>query len=86
MEPLNEDQQMGMIVAKQQDAAADLQDLDIKFTELLGRFNALEKLITKKLTTVEAVFKTLRFLGYLAVAVATFHFGDVPKLWVSFFS
>ena len=86
MEPMNEDQQLGMLTQSVADAAEDHEDLVTRFESLQTRFDQLEKLITKKLTTVETVFKTLRFLGYLVVAIATFHFGDIPKLWVSFFS
>lgn len=86
MKPLTEEQQLGMLIAQQDDARDDHERLVEDFEALKSRFDDLEKLITKKLTTVEAVFKTLRFLGYALVAVLTFHFGDIPKLWVAFFS
>lgn len=42
--------------------------------------------VALKFKTAETVFKTLKILGLLVVAVLTFKFGDIKSLWSTFFS
>jgi len=46
----------------------------------------LQTEIALKFRTAETVFKTLKVLGLIVVAILTFKFGDIRALWSTFFS
>jgi hypothetical protein len=52
---------------------------------VITRLDSLEKMVESKFRTAEVVFKTLKFLGYAALAILTLKFGDLPRLWAHFF-
>lgn len=78
MEPMNHEQQMGFIISKLEELSEDVRSLTAKH-------EVLEKQVSEKFQTAEAVLRTLKFLGAAVVALLTFHFGDLPRLWSSFF-
>ena len=78
MEPMNKDQQMGVILERLTDTAEAVHRLE-------QRFNHLEARVDDKFKTAEAVMKMLKFLGLSALAVLSFKFGDVSRLWTHFF-
>lgn len=71
-------QQLGYVLAKLEEIRADLEKVD-------SRLSTLEDKVTDKFKTAELAIKWLRFLGLAAIAVLTFQFGDVSRLWVHIF-
>lgn len=65
------------------DAQVDL--LQERFDKLEERFDRLESLIEGKLATAEAIFSVIKFIGLAAVAILTFKFGDISRLWTTLF-
>lgn len=78
MEPLNNEQQLGILIARLEEMASSIERLEAKH-------DALDELVKGKFRTAEVVFKTLKFIGLASVAVLSFKFGDVSKLWQTFF-
>lgn len=75
---MNQEQQLGVMLERLQDACAGLERLE-------SRFNDLETRVNDKFKTAEVVLSTFKFLGLTIVAIVTFKFGDVTKLWHAFF-
>lgn len=78
MEPLDEQQQIGFLIAS-------VADLQAEQREIRKDLNELAKLVGDKFKTAELTFKILKFIGLVLVAVLTFKFGDISKLWIYFF-
>lgn len=74
MEPMNKEQQLGVILEKLSDTADSISRLE-------DRFNKLEARVDDKFRTAENFLKFLKFLGFSLVAILTFKFGDISKLW-----
>lgn len=74
MERRQDDKQIGYMTAKLEEV------LDLAKSHET-RLDVLEKNIAEKFTTVETVFKILKFTGLAIAAVLTFKFGDVAQLW-----
>lgn len=79
MEPINEDQQMGYLLSKIEDIAKGQEVLTLKVT-------SLEERVNDKFKTAEVVVKVMKFLALALIAILTFKFGDVTRLWSYFFS
>ena len=71
-------EQLGYLTARVEDLARDQEALREKFDKL-------EILIAKKFATAETLFNVFKFIGLAAIAVLTFKFGDISKLWNTFF-
>ena len=72
METLEE--KIGYLVAKAEEQGRDLEAVSLKIQKL-------EDTVAQKLRTVEIVIGVVKFLGFALVAVLTFKFGDVSRLW-----
>lgn len=72
------EQQVGYLVAKIEEQGDDIK-------KLMGRVDAMDRLLAEKLNTVETVFKVIKFAGIVIVAVLTFKFGDIAKWWTFLF-
>ena len=79
MEPLNKEQQLGIILERLSDTVDAVNRLE-------QRFNGLEARVNDKFKTAETMVKFMRFLGLGFVALLTFKFGDISRLWHHFFS
>jgi hypothetical protein len=85
MEPLNQEQQLGIIIEKLQDFEGRFDDFNDRFNIHVEKEDLLEKYVQDKFRTVEIVFNVIKFTGLAIVAVLTFKFGDVTRLWDHFF-
>ena len=74
MEPLDDKQQIGYLIARIEDIASSQQSLATEF-------NLLKNRVDEKFKTAEVVFKILKFLGLALIAIVTFKFGDISRLW-----
>lgn len=79
------DQQIGYLLGKMEEFGDTLKQHLKDDTDVLGRIHEkldkLEDKVSEKFTTVETVFKVLKFIGLALVAVLTFKFGDIAALW-----
>ena len=72
------DEKVGYLMAKAEEQKGDLVRVEQKV-------DSLTELVSTKFATAETVFKVLRFLGIVVVALATLQFGDIAKWWAFFF-
>ena len=72
------DQQLGYLTGKLEEV------LEIT-KENSDRLTKLEDQVAEKFTTVETLFKVVKFGGLAIGAILTFKFGDVAQLWHAFF-
>jgi len=49
------------------------------------KLDKLEDKVSEKFTTVETIFKVIKFTGLAIIAVLTFHFGDITNIWHTIF-
>ena len=73
------DEKIGYLIAKAEEQRNDIEALSLK----LDRF---EGVVAQKLKTIETLIAVGKFIGLAIVAVLTFKFGDVSRLWDHFFS
>lgn len=78
MEPMNKDERMGVLIER-------LNDTIDAAARLEGRFDKLEARVEDKFRTAESLMRVVRFIGLTVVAILTFKFGDVSRLWTHFF-
>jgi len=64
---------------------ANVEHIAKRQDDILKRLDRLDYLVESKFHTAEVVFKTLKFLGLVVVAVLSLKFGDIPRLWSHFF-
>ena len=84
MEPLDKEQQIGYLISQLNEQKEMLTRIDTLVLDRIdSRLDALEKLVESKFRTAEIVFKTLKVIFLLAVAVLTWKWGDLPSLWAS---
>ena len=72
------EEKVGYLLAKQEENKSDMVRVEQKVDELTT-------MVSSKFATAETVFKVLRFLGIVVVALATLQFGDIAKWWAFFF-
>jgi len=60
---------------------ARVEDMNSTLTLLVHRHDELEKTVEGKFKTAETVFKTLKFMGLVSMAILTLRFGDIVKLY-----
>lgn len=65
MEPTDQNQQLGYLIAVVEEAVNDLKRIDERLT-------TLEDKVEEKFRTAETILKLLRYVGYALVAVLTF--------------
>jgi hypothetical protein len=70
------EENIGYLLAKQEEQKSDLVRVEQKV-------DSLTELVSTKFATAETVFKVIKFLGIVVVAVATLQFGDIAK-WFNF--
>ena len=79
------EEKLGYLIAKTEEMSAD----NVRFFEQLdkvdNRLSTLEYTVHDKFKTVELFIKGLKFIGLATVAVLSFQFGDVSRLWTFFF-
>lgn len=78
MEPTDEKQQIGYLLAKIEEICSSQNSLN-------RRFDELEKRVDDKFRTAEIVFSIGKFLGLSLLAILTFKLGDIGSLWTRFF-
>ena len=78
MEPLDEQQQIGYLIS-------EVKDLRLEQDNLRRKVDNLHELIMDKFKTAELTLRIFKFIGLVVVAVLTFKFGDISKLWSYFF-
>jgi hypothetical protein len=71
------EENIGYLLAKQEEQKSDLVRVEQKV-------DSLTELVSTKFATAETVFKVIKFLGIVVVAVATLQFGDIAK-WFNYF-
>ena len=71
------DEKVGYLMAKAEEQKGDLVRVEQKVDELTT-------MVSSKFATAETVFKVLRFVGIVVVALATLQFGDIAK-WFNYF-
>lgn len=79
MEPLNEEQQMGIVIAQLKDVASAVSKLD-------ERLDALERRVEDKFRTIEIAFKVIRYIGLIGMALVSLRFADSLSLWEQLWS
>ena len=72
------EEKLGYLIAKVEEISKDSKAMGAKL-------ETLETRVDDKFKTAEATFRILKFIGYAAVAVLTFKFGDVPALFDKLF-
>ncbi len=72
------EEKVGYLIAKIEEQGQALESVSRKV-------DYLEKTVSEKLNTVETVIKVFKFLGLGFVALMTFKFGDITRLWYHFF-
>jgi hypothetical protein len=70
------EENIGYLLAKQEEQKSDLVRVEQKV-------DSLTEMVSTKFATAETVFKVIKFLGIVVVAVATLQFGDIAK-WFNF--
>jgi hypothetical protein len=70
------EEKVGYLLAKQEEQKSDMVRVEQKV-------DSLTELVSLKFATAETVFKVIKFLGIVVVAVATLQFGDIAK-WFNF--
>jgi hypothetical protein len=70
------EENIGYLLAKQEEQKSDLVRVEQKV-------DSLTELVSTKFATAETVFKVIKFLGIVVVAIATLQFGDIAK-WFNF--
>jgi hypothetical protein len=70
------EENIGYLLAKQEEQKSDLVRVEQKV-------DSLTEMVSTKFATAETVFKVVKFLGIIVVAVATLQFGDIAK-WFNF--
>lgn len=73
------DEKIGYLLSKTEELKSDQERIERKV-------DALTDLVKVKFNTAETFLKALKFLGLAVLAVLTFKFGDVTRLWHHFFS
>ena len=73
------DVNLGYLVGKLEDVITKLDKVD-------DRLSKLETQVNDKFKTAEIVLKVFKYLGLILLAVVTFQFGDISKLWSQLFS
>ena len=72
------DEKVGYLMAKAEEQKGDLVRVEQKV-------DSLTELVSTKFATAETVFKVVRFLGIVVIAIATLQFGDIAKWWAFLF-
>lgn len=80
------DQQLGYLTGMVEGLADHIQSISKEGKETREIVLTLQKEVALKFKTAETVFKTLKFLGLIVIAVLTFKFGDIRALWQTFFN
>ena len=68
------EEKIGYLVAKMEEHGHDLR-------KVITKVETLEKTVSEKLTTIDTLFKVVKFGGIVIVAVLTFQFGDISRWW-----
>lgn len=72
------EEKIGYLVAKMEEVGEQIDKVD-------RRLSTLEDTVTSKFHTAEVTFKVLKFIGLGILAIISFKFGDVSRLWTHFF-
>jgi hypothetical protein len=70
------EENIGYLLAKQEEQKSDLVRVEQKV-------DSLTEMVSTKFATAETVFKVVKFLGIVVVAIVTLQFGDIAK-WFNF--
>ena len=71
------EEKVGYLLAKQEENKSDMVRVEQKV-------DSLTEMVSTKFATAETVFKVVRFLGIVVIAIATLQFGDIAK-WFNYF-
>jgi len=66
------EEKVGYLLAKQEEQKSDLIRVEQKV-------DSLTEMVSTKFNTAETVFKVIRFMGIVVVALVTLQFGDITK-------
>lgn len=76
---------LGEMVGTIKEMKEDLRSLRESTEENRQRISNLHDEVTAKFNTAETVFKTLKVVGLVIIAVATFKFGDIKGILTTLF-
>lgn len=82
---MQQSQQIGEMIGTLNEVKANFVELKEEFGVTRALVRELQSDIALKFRTAETVFKTLKVLGLIAIAILTFKFGDIRSLWNTFF-
>ena len=83
---MQQSQQIGELIGTISSMKQDFGEIKEEMAVTRAIVRELQSDVALKFRTAETVFKTLKVLGLIAVAILTFKLGDVRALWSMLFS
>lgn len=83
---IEQSRQIGELIGTIKAMNSDFASIKDEMAVTRALVRELQSEIALKFRTAETVFKTLKVLGLIAVAILTFKLGDVKSLWSALFS
>ena len=83
---IEQSRQIGELIGTITAMKGDFEDIKEEMSVTRACVRELQSEVALKFRTAETVFKTLKVLGLIAVAILTFKLGDVRALWQMLFS